>query len=93
MNSLVLITLALGITMLLAAKWTVVRMTQEINRRREPSEWISLAWWPTYKDRQVMKTYHSSLPQGRLNVIYISCTASGIIVLLLAVLIASRTQI
>ena len=93
MNSIAWITLAFGIVLLLAAKWSVVRMTQEINRRREPSEWISLAWWPTYKDRQVMKTYHSSLPQGRLNVIYISCTASGIIVLLLAVLIASRTQI
>jgi hypothetical protein len=93
MNSIVWITLAFGIVMLLVAKWSVVRMTQEINRRREPSEWISLAWWPTYKDRQVMKTYHSALPQGRLNVIYISCTAGGIIVLLLAVLIASHTQI
>jgi hypothetical protein len=93
MNSLVLITLALGITMLLAAKWTVIRMTQEINRRREPSEWISLAWWPTYKDRQVMKTYHSALPQGRLNVVYLSCISGGIVVLLLAVLLASHSQI
>jgi hypothetical protein len=86
-------TLAIGIAMLSAAKWAVIRMTQEINRRREPREWISLAWWPTYKDRLVMRTYHSVLPQGRWNVAYVSCISSGVALLVLSVIFASHSQI
>jgi hypothetical protein len=93
MNVLVWITLAAGLAMLVIAKLSVVRMVQEINRRREPREWISLAWWPNYKDRQVTKIYHSVLPHGRLSVVYISCMAGGIAVVLLAVIFASHAQI
>ena len=93
MSAVVWITLITGLAMLVVAKLSVVRMVQEINRRREPREWISLAWWPNYKDRQVMKIYHSVLPQGRLNVVYISCMAGGMVVLLLAVIFASHAPI
>jgi hypothetical protein len=93
MSYLAWITLALGIAMLLFAKWAVIRMTQEINRRREPREWISLAWWPNYKDRQVMKVYRSTLPQGTWNVAYVSSISGGIALLVLAVLLASHSQI
>ena len=84
--------LALGIAILIVAKLSVVRMVQEINRRREPREWISLAWWPNYKDRQVMRTYHAVLPQGRLNIVYVGCITSGLFVLLLGVLMAAHAQ-
>jgi hypothetical protein len=93
MSYLVWTTLALGIAMLLFAKWAVIRMTQEINRRREPREWISLAWWPNYQDRRVMKEYRSTLPQGNWSIAYLSSISGGIALLVLAVLIASRTQI
>ena len=93
MNAVVWITLATGLLMMTVAKLSVVRMVQEINRRREPRNWVSLAWWPNYRDRQVMKTYHSILPQGRLNIIYISCMAGGMVVLLLALIFASHATI
>ena len=86
-------TLAIGVLLLVTAKFSVIRMVQEINRRRDPQEWITLAWWPNYKDRRVMKTYHSVFPQGRLNILYGSRIASGVALLLLAVIFASHSQI
>ncbi|WP_281175974.1 hypothetical protein [Edaphobacter aggregans] len=44
MSAVTWITLTTGLAMLVVAKLSVVRMAQEINRRREPREWISLAW-------------------------------------------------
>ena len=93
MNILAWATLAVGIAMLFAAKWSVIRMTQEINRRREARQWFSLAWWPNYRGRQVMRIYRSTLPDGRWNVAYISCISGGLILLLLAVFLASHSQI
>lgn len=86
-------TLAVGIILLITAKFSVIRMSQEINHGRNPQEWITLAWWPNYKDRRVMKIYHSLFPQGRLNILYVSCIASGVCLLLLAVIFASHSQI
>jgi hypothetical protein len=96
MNSLALIPIAslvIGLAVLVIAKWSVVMMVRQINRKVESSECISLMWWPTYKDRRVLKLYHSVLPQGHLNILYISCLGGGLAVLFLAVFLASRVQL
>ncbi len=86
------IAVAIALLALVVAKWSVYKMAQQFNSRVGPSDRISLKWWPNYKDRRVMRTYHRVFPQGRLNVVYISCTGSAILIVMLAVLLSSRFQ-
>jgi hypothetical protein len=83
---------AIALAALVIAKWSVYKMAQHVNSMVGPGDRISLKWWPNYKDRRVMKTYHRVFPDGRLNVVYISCIGSALIVVLLAVVLASRLQ-
>ena len=86
------IAVALALAALTIGKWSVYKMAQQINSRVGPDERISLMWWPNYKDRRVMRTYRRVFPQGRLNVVYISCTGGAVLIVFLAVVLASRFQ-
>jgi len=82
--------LALGLALWVIAWLSQLRMVQEINRRREPRDWIPM-WRITTTG--VLRIYRSVVPQGRLRVVYISCVVGGIILFILAAVIASHSEI
>jgi hypothetical protein len=75
---------------LIVSKWSVIKMAQQINQRSQPGPRVSLKWWPNYKDRRVMRLYHSVCPQGRWHFVYVGSVASAVLLVLVAVIIGSH---
>ena len=80
----------------IVAKWSVVRMVREINRLALPGgerlfrEGVSLWWWPTYKDRRVLKVYRSLQPYSGLRFVYPGSLLMAFLSVLAAVLFAAH---
>ena len=93
---------ALIITFVLVnvAKWSVVRMTREINRLALPGgellvrERLSL-WglWLNGRDRRVWKAYRTLQPYSRLRWVYPGSLVGAGLVILAAVLVAARVGV
>jgi hypothetical protein len=76
---------------LIAAKWSVAAMVRCINRSAAPEERISLKWWPNYKDRRILRLYHSMYPQGRWHFVYAGSLGGAFVVFLIAMILAAHT--
>jgi hypothetical protein len=88
--------LAIAFVFAIVAKWSVVRMMREINRLALPGgerlfrEGVSLWWWPTYKDRRVLKVYRSLQPYSGLRFVYPGSLLIAFLSILAAVLFAAH---
>ena len=87
--------LAIALTCVCVAKWSVVRMVREINRLALPGgerlvrEPMSLWWWPGNKDRHVRKVYRSLQPYSGLRFVYPGSLLMAFLSILAAVLFAA----
>jgi hypothetical protein len=77
---------------LITAKWSVLKMVQQVNKSAAPSDRVSFKWWANYQDRRVAALYHSVFPHGRWNLVYIGSLASAFILLLLAVFVGAHLE-
>ena len=88
--------IAIAFVFAIVAKWSVVRMVREINRLTLPGgerlfrEGVTLWWWPTYKDRRVLKVYRSLQPYSGLRFVYPGSLLMAFLSILAAVLFAAH---
>jgi hypothetical protein len=75
------------------ARWSAVRMAQEVNGRVSDSERISMKWWTwaNYKDRRVLKRYRFTIPGGRLHLVYIGCMAAAFLFLVVGIVLGAHS--
>lgn len=93
---LIFCTLGIVLVCTSVSKWSVIKMTREINRLALPggerllNSKISLLWWPNYKDRRIWKMYRSLQPYSGLRWVYPGSLVVAGLVILAAVLVSAH---
>ena len=89
--------LLIALVCVCVGKWSVIKMTREINRltlpggerlvREQVSQW---RWWLNSRDRRVWKVYRSLQPYSRLRWVYPGALLAAGAVILAAVLVSAH---
>ena len=62
---------------LVMARWSTVRMTNEINQRVPDGDRMPVKWFSNHNDRRVLKRYRFEISNGHLHFLYFGCMVAA----------------